>query len=132
VRRPSINYAEGGGVSVIAYNGVDVSEPVAGFYRFRLSRGSIAGGVHIWFGAPCDPVTGEEMDRGWRWQAEFCGEPLEFDRCWPVCADEPITEAEYRAYCARVDWARENAPNSAFAKPGRRFDPLSNDNPLPF
>ena len=112
--------------------GADVSRPVAGFYRYRLGRGTVRGGVRIWFGPPHDPVTGEELDRGWRWQAEFDGEPIDFLRVWPACTGEPITEQEYRAMIARKAWAREHAPGSAYAERGRRLDPLSTDNPLPF
>ena len=32
----------------------------------------------------------------------------------------------------RAEWAREHAPNSAYAKPGKRWDPLSSSEPLPF
>lgn len=110
----------------------DVSEPTAGFFRLRLARETVRGGVRIWFGPPHDPDTGEEMDRAWRWQAEFNGEPIDFDRVWPNCAGDPITETEYRRYCARVDWAREHAPESAYAERGARIDPLSTATPLPF
>ena len=112
--------------------GIDVSTPVAGYFRHRLRGGSIAGGVRIWFGPPHDPVTGEELDRSWRWQATFNGEPVELDQVWPVCAGDPISEADHAAYVRRAAWAKTNAPNSAFARPGKRWDPLSSDNPLPF
>lgn len=113
--------------------GIDVTEPEAGFYRTRLAGRSVAVGVRLYFGPPLDPITGEELDRGWRWLAEVNGEPYAYlDRVWPVCAGDEITEAEYHNYCARQRWARERAPDSAYAQPGRRYDPLSNDNPLPF
>lgn len=112
--------------------GYDASTPVAGYYRFRLRAGGIIGGVRLWYGPPHDPVTGEEMDRGWRWQAEFDGEPVDFDRVWPACADAAITEAEYRALVARREWARTNAPGTAFADTRKRYDPLDSATPLPF
>lgn len=111
---------------------VDVSEPVAGYYRFRLRSGAVRGGVKLWYGAPHDPVTGEELDRSWRWQAEFNGEYIEFDRCWPQCAGDPITEREYRQCIARQRWAEQNAPDSAYANPTKRIDHLSTATPLPF
>ena len=111
---------------------VDVSEPVAGFYRGKLRGGSIVGGIRIWFGPPKDPVTGEVMDRSWRWQAEYDGEYVDFDLVWPKCADEQISEQMYREFIGRREWARKNAPNSAFAKVGKRYDPLDSSNPLPF
>lgn len=113
-------------------SGIDVSAPVAGFYRFRLASGTITGGVRIYYGPPLDPVTGEELDRSWRWQADFNGEPIDFDRVWPACTGEPITEIDYRRFCARQEWARRHAPDSAYAERGRRHDPLSAQAPLPF
>ena len=111
---------------------VDVTTPVAGFYRFRMFSGSVRGGVKLWNGPPSDPVTGEILDRSWRWQAEFDGKPVDFSRVWPQCAGDPITEREYTHYVMRRAWARENAPDSAFAEVGRKVDLLSTDNPLPF
>lgn len=111
----------------------DVSKPEAGFFRVKLSSRSVAVGVRIHYGPPLDPVTGEELDRSWRWQAEVNGEPYgDFDRVWPACAGEPISEQRYREYCERQRWARENAPNSSHAEPGRPHDPLSTDTLLPF
>ena len=112
--------------------GHDVSEPAAGYFRYRLGQDQPRGGVRIWHGPPLDPVTGEELDRSHRWQAEFNGEPIDFNRVWPACIGEPITEADYRHYCARTEWAREHAPNSAYAERHRKIDPLSLNNPLPF
>lgn len=129
--RSHILYADGS-ARCIAHHGIDVSVPVAGFYRGRLVSGGVRGGIRIWFGPPHDPVTGEEMDRSWRWQAEFNGEPCDFDRVWPACADEAITEAEYRTYCQRAEWARQQAPASAYADPRKRVDPLNPSEPLPF
>lgn len=104
---------------------VDVSEPVAGYYRFRLRSGSPYGVVYIWHGPPHDPVTGEELDRGWRWQANFNGEPMDFDRAWPGCAGSPVTLADYRRAIALKGWAQEHAPESAYADPSKRHDPLT-------
>ncbi|MDE2436460.1 MAG: hypothetical protein KGM49_09385 [Sphingomonadales bacterium] len=111
----------------------DVSRPQEGFYRHRLSGRSVVVGVRIHYGPPLDPVTGEELDRSWRWQSEVNGDPYaDFDRIWPGCTGDPITEAEYRNYCNRQRWAREHAPESSYAEPGRRHDPLSSATPLPF
>lgn len=111
---------------------VDVSRPEEGCFRFRLRSGSVFGGVRIWYGAPLDPVTGEELDRSWRWQAQFNGEPIDFERVWPACAAERISEGEYHRFCRRQAWAREHAPRSAYADPKKRNDLLSPDTPLPF
>lgn len=118
-----MTYGERGPVR--RFDGIDVTEPKAGFYRTKLRGGGVYVGVRIWFGPPHDPVTGEELDRGWRWQAEANGEPVELDAVWPVCAGEPITEEDYQFYADRQRWARRQAPDTAFADPRRRHDPLT-------
>jgi len=133
VRRDNTPYADREVRAVHVAGAVDVSTPVAGFFRLRMSRSSVAVGVEIRFGPPLDPVTGEEMDRSWRWLAFVNGEPFaDFDRIWPQCAATPITEQECRRYCTRQDWARKHAPDSAYAEAGRKLDPLSLQNPMPF
>lgn len=106
--------------------GVDVTTPVAGFYQGKMRSGGVLVGIRLWFGPPCDPVTGEELDRSPRWQAEVNGKyEDDFDRVWPACARDPITEDQYRFYSARQGWAERNAPDSSFANPRRRHDPLT-------
>ncbi|HUD92304.1 hypothetical protein [Sphingobium sp.] len=129
--RAQITYADARSTAPQAA-GIDVEKPVAGYFRFRLGRDTVRGGVRIWFGPPHDPVTGEEMDRSWRWQAEFDGEPIDFDRCWPACAKDPISEADYCAMINRRAWARQHAPDSAYATPTATIDLLSRSHPLPF
>lgn len=131
MRRDATPYAERREWVAPAGYGVSL-EPQAGFYRTKLRSGSIIGGVHIWHGPPFDPDTGEEMDRSWRWQAKFDGEPIDIDRVWPVCAGSPISEEEYRRLVARREWAKQHAPASAYAEPGRKYDPLSSSTPIPF
>ena len=119
--------------AVAVAGATDVSLPVAGFFRHKLRSGGVVVGVRIYFDQPIDPVTGERLDRSYRWQADVNGEPFgDFDRVWPGCTGEPISEAEYEDYCARLRWAREHAPDSAFANPTRPYDPLSSDEVLPF
>lgn len=105
--------------------GFDPDEPIAGYYRMRLRSGAAFCGIRIWHGAPLDPVTGEEMDRSWRWQALANGEAIDLDRVWPKCAATPVSAAEYQHLCSVQDWAREHEPDSALADPRRRLDPLS-------
>lgn len=112
--------------------GLDVNTPVAGYYRMRLRSGSIKSGIRVWHGPPCDPVTGEELDRSWRWQATADGEAIDFERIWPACATDPINEQDYQFILQRREWARENAPDSAYAVAGKKYDPLDPANPLPF
>ncbi|MBF5091315.1 hypothetical protein F1640_15110 [Novosphingobium sp. NBM11] len=130
--RAPATYADAQAVMARTFRGVDASEPVAGFYKVRLGRDTIILGVRLWFGPPHDPETGEVMDRSWRWQAEANGEPIDFDTVWPKCAGEPVTEAEYRSLVARQAWARQHAPDSAYAERGRKVDRLSTSTPLPF
>ena len=104
--------------------GVSPEQPEAGYYRMRLRSGGQPVGVHIWFGAPHDPVTGEEMDRSHRWQAHINGEYVEMERVWPVCAHERITEIEYNRMLNLQVWAREHAPETQIANPRMRPDPL--------
>lgn len=130
--RAPVTYTEARAIMARAFGGVDASEPVAGFYRTRLGRDTVILGIRIWYGPPHDPVTGEVMDRSWRWQAVANNEPVDFDTVWPRCAGEPITEAEYRTFVARQAWARQHAPDSAYAERGRKVDRLSTRTPLPF
>ncbi|MGJ8477290.1 hypothetical protein [Sphingobium yanoikuyae] len=105
--------------------GLDPDKPIAGHYRMRLRSGAAYCGVRIWHGAPLDPVTGEELDRSHRWQAQANGEDIALDRVWPKCGADPIDVDEYRHLCAVQDWAREHAPTSPQANPHRKADALS-------
>jgi hypothetical protein len=70
--------------------------PDPGCYLIRLARGGPPVALRIWFGAPLDPDTGEELDRAPRWMAQINGTSLiEFDRVWPECAKRPISDAEH-------------------------------------
>jgi len=133
VSRQPLSYNARSAVRPIGGTGsVSVSQPVAGYYRYRLGASTVKGAVRIWHGPPHDPVTGEELDRSHRWQATFDGEPVDFDRVWPACATDMLTEQEYNFLIARRQWARKNAPDSAYARIGKKFDPLDPANPLPF
>jgi hypothetical protein len=112
------------------FEGFDASTPIAGYYRFRLNGGGVWGVVRLWYGPPNDPVTGEELDRHWRWMAHFNGEMIDVERVWPVCAKHPTDAHHYRQAIARQLWAQENAPNSAYANPRKAQDRI--DEPLPF
>lgn len=121
--RAHVDYRAGGAVSGFVGHNPDV--PEAGFYRMRLRSGGALVGVHIWFGVPLEPWTGEEMDRAPRWNATINGRWAEVGDVWPRCAGEPVTEAEC-GYLAGVErWARQHAPDSPLADPRRRIDPLT-------
>lgn len=130
--RSSTSYSNAQARALAVEGAIEISTPIAGFFRFRLHSGAVFGGVQIWHGPPADPVTGEELDRSWRWQARFNGEDIDLDRVWPACAANPITAAEYRQFIKAQAWARKHAPDSAHAERGRRIDPLSTAEILPF
>lgn len=114
-------------VAIDPRSGFDPDVPVAGYYRRRMVSGGIYVGVRIWHGAPLDPVTGEEMDRSHRWQAQVNGQPIDIERVWPSCARDPIDEREYHYLCSLQRWGADHAPDSAIADPTRRVDPLSSE-----
>lgn len=127
--RARVDYSDG---SDFRAAGFDPDQPIEGHYRMRLKMGGAFVGVHIWYGAPLDPETGEEMDRSWRWQALVNDEHVPLERAWPKCAADPISADDYRHYCSVQQWARQHAPDSAFADPRRPIDFLSTSTPLPF
>jgi hypothetical protein len=126
MRRDPTPYAEF--PIVVAQDGYGLridAEPVAGFYRFRLRSGGVPVGIRIWYGAPHDPETGELMDRSYRWQAHCNGDYIDFERVWPYCYTEQITEIDYNRHCAKQMWAQKNAPDDALANPHHKVDHLS-------
>jgi hypothetical protein len=109
---------------------VSALEPTPGLYRMPLRRGGVRVAVKIWYGAPLDPVTRDEMDRGHRWQALANDDPVDFERVWPVCAKEPIDQAEYDHLVRLARWSKQNAPDAPHANPRRPVNYLTA--PLPF
>ena len=105
--------------------GVDTETPVAGFYRSKLRSNGHPVGIQIWFGPPHDPDTGEEMDRGHRWQANCNGRYIELDRIWPKCAGSPINHHEYAYLTSLQAWGQEHAPNGPQANPHKPVDLLT-------
>lgn len=121
--RPLIDYSKRGARA--AGQGFDPDQPVAGFYRMRLVSGGVFVGIRIWHGRPLDPVTGEELDRSLRWQAQANGEMIDLARVWPQCARDPIDAREYAYLIQQQRWGERQAPDSPQADPTRRADPLS-------
>lgn len=93
--------------------------PIAGYYRTQLRSGAVFVGIRIWHGPPLDPVTREELDRSWRWNALANDRDIDLDRVWPKCADSPIDAAEYAYLTSLEAWGREHAPNSPQANPNQ-------------
>lgn len=78
--------------------------PTSGFYLYRALLERLPNGrwlrgpeqpVCIWFGPPSDPVTGELLERSYRWQALLDGRETDIDTVWPFVAGNKITETEY-------------------------------------
>ena len=129
-RRRSIIY-DADHAPVDGYTGFSTDVPTAGYYRMAMRMGGAPCGIRIWFGPPADPVTGEMLDRSWRWQAEVNGALIDdFDRVWPRCGRDPISEHEYQTHCDAAQWAKQAAPQSGLANPFRKSNPLTD--PLPF
>lgn len=105
--------------------GVDAENPTEGYYRTRLRMGGIQVGIRIFYGPPCDPDTGEEMDRSHRWQAHCNGRYIEFDRVWPKCAADPIDADEYEYLSSLQAWGEQHAPSGPQANPHKPIDMLS-------
>lgn len=122
-------YAEGGDAGR-TYEGFSAETPTAGYYRMAMRMGAMPVGIRIWYGPPHDPVTGEVMDRSFRWQAEINGCINELEKVWPKCARDKITKHEYEYMVLRYNWAKGNAPESPQAKPHSKVDLMTA--PLPF
>jgi hypothetical protein len=129
--RAPLVYADAERAAPVA-GGYSVEAPTAGWYRYRLVAGGHPVAIRIWFGAPLDPVTGEELDRSHRWQATANGEAVDLDRVWPACGREPINATESAYLTGLAAWAQEHAPDSPQANPRKRIDLLNADTPLPF
>ena len=103
-----------------------VDTPQAGHYWRRFVKGGPKVPVKLWHGAPLDPVTGEELERGHRWQAIVNGEPVtgetEVLETWISCAGHPIGEAEYRYLLALKNHAVQHEPEMPEAAPNSRID----------
>lgn len=107
-----------------------INRPQPGFYRLRLCRGGAWSYCRIAYGPATDPETGAPLDRPWLWEVWQGGLAIGRASPDPVAAGvmqiwiggRPITEAEYRAGCARAIWAREHRPDLPEARPERRAD----------
>lgn len=119
----------------------DAFEP--GFFRWDR-RGRVPVPARVWFAAPRDPVTGEPLDRSWRWQFEFNGYELEsfaseigaepedvLSQFWPKARDARIDRAEYEYLVDTVHHARAHDPYSPFSSARGKVDLLSATIPTP-
>lgn len=112
---------------------------IEGYYLIRLDRSRrVSIPVRIWFGAPCDPETGEELDRAPRWQIKIGfqlldDQPLniggvrinELIDVWPTCARNPIDEIDWRFRLERAEWATDHDDSDPYSQLGGRIDPMT-------
>lgn len=90
---------------------LDPDVPVPGCFRIKLRRDAPWSAIRIWLGPPRDPETGEEMsERGYRWQAELNGAPVDLYDHWPGCAREPISREEHDRIVGRNRTMDEDSP----------------------
>ncbi len=127
--RADLNYSERRELVHVA-GGFDPDVPIEGHYRMRLRIGAVFSAVRIWFGPPLDPETGEEMDRGYRWQATVNGDLVDLERVWPRCAADGITKDEHDYLLSLKRWGEEHDPDGPFANPHKPVDLLKA--PLPW
>lgn len=112
---------------------------IEGFYLIRMDRSRrVSIPVRIWFGAPADPETGEDLDRSHRWQIQIGFQLLEdeplriggvtiehLSDVWPTCARNPIDEVDWRYRLERAEWAARNDDSDPFSQLGGRIDPMT-------
>ena len=103
-----------------------VDIPEAGYYKRRFVRGGPWVPVRLWFGAPRDPITGDELERSHRWQAEVRGlavtDEIEVLDTWIGCAGNPITETEYADMLSKIEHAETRDQRLPEFKPDQKID----------
>lgn len=96
----------------------------AGFYETRVVKGGPPVGVRIAFMPPDDPITGEPLDRSYRW------------RCWVgdkeiddqgrihdmAMTARPVDEHRYQYLISVHEWEVEHRPDLPFASPRQAVD----------
>lgn len=102
---------------------MQIGNPKQGFYKRRLVRGGVDVAVRIYIeDGDRDWDTGELLsDQIIRCEVDGVLQEDVFEH-WSHCADNPISEAEYRYLLADRAWARRYAPQSPEANPRRPVD----------
>lgn len=107
---------------------LDPDIPETGFYRIRLVKGGPYCALRIWLGHGIDPATNEEVqERGFRWQCSLNGQRVPFERYWPGCARDQISEDEHDRLVAA---SRTMDPASPFYDSKRPINRMAA--PMPF
>lgn len=91
----------------------------AGFYETRLVKGGPPVAVRIAYLPPDDPVTGEPLDRSYRWRCWIGGQEIEDQgRIWETAMTaRPCDEDRYRYLLAVHEWEVEHRPDFPAASP---------------
>ena len=124
----------------------DQSDDPAGFregWFLHIRSGHVGMPVRVWFGPPVDPVSGDELDRSWRWQVELAGVVItpddrvdprsriaQLDWVWPKALSEPIAPPENDYRRARIDYARRHDPRDPFGHRTGQVDWLDSTTPF--
>lgn len=91
----------------------------AGFYQTRLVKGGPFVGVRLAYMPPDDPITGEPLDRSYRWRCWVCGEEIEDQgRIHDIAMTAtPISEDRYGYLLSVHEWEVEHRPDLPAASP---------------
>ena len=112
---------------------------IEGYYLVALHMaGRVSIPVRVWFGAPVDAETGDELDRSPRWQIQIGfqlleDEPLriggiwfrDLSDVWPTCQKNPIDAVDWQYRLARAEWATDNDEADSYSQLGGRIDPMT-------
>jgi hypothetical protein len=91
--------------------GLNVDEPLAGYYRTRRSKDGPLLPVHIWTEGDFDTV-----------RAVINGVDIPFDKIWPWCGKAPISREHYDTFMATGKWADVEAAAAAKADRAARTE----------
>ncbi len=99
-------------------------QPVPGFYSVRLRRGAAPCVAEIRWEQPLDPVTGETLDRSYRYTVRINGVFFYDDATlWKVHDyGRPISRVVHDNHIDRARWALRYDPENPICNPLRRAD----------
>lgn len=102
---------------------IQPDQPQTGLFKRRLVKDGAWVPVKIWYGAPLDPDTGEELDRSPRWQALEGDRPSDdVPHTWLYSCDHPIDKAEYDYLMALGRYSVAHDPESPEARSHKPID----------
>lgn len=96
-----------------------VDELKAGYYKLRKTKGGVWVAAELIWGPPEDPITGEALDRSWRWWVKVNGRYDPKMNLYRVTNSPRITKAKHDSMVEVHNWAVENARALPEANPHR-------------